>query len=68
MKISTRNAKRFSKCSWSFDFNAIILYAYFYLNKCQEQKMEAKLAFELHIQYKGLDQGHMEHTWFKQKK
>lgn len=38
------------------------------MNKCQEQKMEAKLAFELHIQYKGLDQGHMEHTWFKQKK
>lgn len=30
--------------------------------------MEAKLAFELHIQYKGLDQGHMKHTWFRQKK
>lgn len=46
-------------------FNSIILYVYFYLNKCQEQKMEAKLAFELYIQYKGLEQGHMEHTWFR---
>lgn len=69
MKISLRNSKRFSKYSSSFDFffNSTILYDYFYWKKCQEQKkkMEAKLPFELHVQYKGLDQGHMEHTWFR---
>lgn len=40
----------------------------FIWTNARNKKMEAKLAFELHIQYKGLDQGHMEHTWFKQKK
>lgn len=68
MKISTRHAKDFQSVHGALIFNIIILYAYLYLNKCQEQKMEAKLAFELHIQYKGLDQGHMEHTWLRQKK
>lgn len=60
--------KDFQSVHGALTFNIIILYAYFYLNKCQEQKMEAKLAFELHVQYKGSDQGHMEHTWFRQKK
>lgn len=34
-------------------------------NARNKKKMEAKLPFELHVQYKGLDQGHMEHTWFR---
>lgn len=47
-------------------FNSVILYAYFYLNEYQNNnKKETKLSFEFHIQYKGLDYGHMEHTRFR---